>query len=188
MLTMCDEEQPGRSRSHGLRPEILDAQATRLGLARITGRCAWSGYDAAFGGALDQAAALGVTHVVFGDILFLEHREWAERICASRGLTAVEPLWGSSTDTLFEEWVASGDEAVIVTARAQFLDESWLGRVLSREMATAFRALRVDACGERGEYHTVVTNSSLFPAPIRWRAGLRVRRADCWALDVELAP
>ena len=32
MVTMCDDEA-GRSRSHGLRPEVLDAQAARLGLA-----------------------------------------------------------------------------------------------------------------------------------------------------------
>src|SRR5688572_2055734 len=80
MITMCDDEA-GRSRSHGLRPEVLDAQAERLGLARITGNCKWSGYDAAFSVALEQAAARGITHVVFGDILFEEHRMWAERMC-----------------------------------------------------------------------------------------------------------
>ena len=34
LVTMFDEEA-ARSRSHGLRPEILDAQADRLGLRRI---------------------------------------------------------------------------------------------------------------------------------------------------------
>src|SRR5262245_19598727 len=69
MITMCDDEA-GRSRSHGLRPDVLDAQANRLGPARIIGRCAWADYDAAFTGALEQAAACGITHVIFGDILF----------------------------------------------------------------------------------------------------------------------
>ena len=48
-----------------------------------------------------KLAADGVTHVIFGDILFDEHRRWAERMCDAAGLTAVEPLWGSSTTTLF---------------------------------------------------------------------------------------
>ena len=187
MITMCDGDG-GRSRSHGLRPEVLDAQAARLDVARITGTCAWSTYDAAFAGALEEAAARGITHVIFGDILFEEHRLWAERICAAAGLTAVEPLWGDSTDVLFEEWVSSGSEAVIVTARAEFLDESWLGRTLRPEMHAELRRRRVDACGERGEYHTMVTGTPLFSAPLRWRREGHVLRSGCWALDVVVDP
>jgi len=88
MITMFDEPA-ARSRSHGLRPEVLDAQADRLGLRRVTGRCGWDTYDAAFGDALRQVKADGVTHVIFGDILFDEHRLWAETQCAAHGLTAV---------------------------------------------------------------------------------------------------
>jgi len=36
MITMFDEPA-ARSLSHGLRPEVLDAQADRLGLRRVTG-------------------------------------------------------------------------------------------------------------------------------------------------------
>lgn len=187
MVTMCDDEA-GRSRSHGLRPEVLDAQAARLGLARITGACGWSDYDAVFSAALERVAGRGITHVLFGDILFEEHRQWAERMCAVAGLTAVEPLWGDSTDLLFEEWVSSGSEAVIVTARAEFLDRSSLGRVLQRELSAEFRRLGVDACGERGEYHTLVTNSPLFATPLRWRSEGHVLRSGCWALDVAVDP
>lgn len=187
MVTMCDDEA-GRSRSHGLRPEVLDAQAARLGLARFTGACGWSDYNAAFSGALERVAERGITHVIFGDILFEEHRLWAERICAGAGLTAVEPLWGESTDVLFEEWVSSGGEAVIVTARAEFLDQSWLGRILQRDLSGEFRRLGVDACGERGEYHTLVTNSPLFASPLRWRSEGHVLRSGCWALDVAVDP
>jgi diphthine-ammonia ligase len=187
MITMCDDEA-GRSRSHGLRPDVLDAQANRLGLARITARCTWADYDTAFTGALEQAAARGITHVIFGDILFEEHRRWAERICAGCGLSAVEPLWGMSTDVLFEEWVSSDSEAVIVTARAEHLSESWLGRVLHRNIYAELRRLGVDACGERGEYHTLVTNSPLFRAPLRWRSVGHVLRSGCWALDVAVDP
>src|SRR4051794_19610631 len=96
MITMFGEDA-ARSRSHGLRPEVLAAQADRLGLRRITGRCTWETYDAAFDAALLEAKADGVSHVIFGDILFDEHRAWAEARCAAHGLTAVEPLFGSST-------------------------------------------------------------------------------------------
>jgi diphthine-ammonia ligase len=183
---MCDEAA-ARSRSHGLRPEVLDAQADRLGLRRLARACSWPTYNAAFSDALAEVAADGVTHVVFGDILFDEHRRWAEDMCAPHGLVAVEPLFGCSTTTLFDEWVASGGDAIIVTARAEFLDESWLGRPLRAEMAREFAQLGVDPCGERGEYHTVVTSSPLFSRPLTLALGERVQRSGCWAVDVRIA-
>jgi len=183
MVTMFDDEG-ARSRSHGLRPEVLDAQADRLGLRRIARGCSWRTYNDAFSNALAEVAAGGLTHVVFGDILFEEHRRWAERMCEPHGLTAVEPLWGMSTDVLFDEWVASGADALIVTARAEFLDQTWLGRRLGRECRDDFTRLGVDPCGERGEYHTVVTNTPLFDRPLRLRHGDQILHSDCWALDV----
>jgi diphthine-ammonia ligase len=185
MITMVDEAA-ARSRSHGLRPELLDAQAQRLGLQRVLGRCTWETYDAAFSQALGTVKAQGVTHVVFGDILFEEHRVWAETQCAAHGLIAVEPLFGSSTLTLFEEWTASGAEAIIVTVRAACLDATWLGRPLRGDMIAEFERLHVDPCGERGEYHTAVIDSPLFSAPIEVEPGEHVLRSGCWALDLRL--
>jgi uncharacterized protein (TIGR00290 family) len=186
MVTMFDEDAV-RSRSHGLRPEVIAAHADRLGLTQVIGRCSWDTYNDTFSRALERLAAGGVTHVVFGDIMFDEHRRWAERMCEGRGLTAVEPLWGESTDALFDEWIASGAEALIVTARAQFLDDTWLGRSLSADMAADFVRLGVDKCGERGEYHTVVTRCPLFSRPVALRTAGAVQRSGCWALDVEVA-
>jgi len=183
MVTMFDE-QAARSRSHGLRPDILSAQAERLGLRRLTGRCTWASYDAVFAATLAGLAADGVTHVVFGDILFEEHRRWAEQMCEPHGLIAVEPLFGVSTDQLFDEWVGSGASAVIVTARAEFFDQTWLGRRLCGEMRGELERLGVDRCGERGEYHTLVTDCPAFRSPLPVRFGERVLRSGCWALDV----
>jgi uncharacterized protein (TIGR00290 family) len=186
MVTMCDEDA-ARSRSHGLRPAVLDAHAARLGLRRIVGTCTWETYDDAFTAALADLAREAVTHVIFGDIVFDEHRRWAESMCAPLGLIAVEPLFGISTTTLFEEWTASGSEAIIVTARTAYLDRSWLGRPLRREMLDEFARLGVDPCGERGEYHTVVSNSPLFSRPVALELGETVERSGCWALDCQVS-
>ena len=75
-LTMFDESGQ-RSRSHGLRPELVTAQAARLGLRLVTARCEWATYDAALTDALRVLADDGITHVVFGDLVYPEHREWA---------------------------------------------------------------------------------------------------------------
>jgi uncharacterized protein (TIGR00290 family) len=185
-ITMFDEARE-RSRSHGLRPELLTAQTRRLGLEHIPAGCTWDTYDHAFSAALGELRPLEVTHVIFGDIMFDEHRRWAERMCSGAGLTAVEPLWGEPTDDLLREFLATGSEATIVTVRAALLDETWLGRPLSVEAGEELVRLGVDPCGERGEYHTFVTHTPLFSEPLAIRAAGRVLRSGCWALDVELA-
>ncbi len=184
-ITMFNEDGT-RSRSHGLRPEIVEAQVERLGLRSITQRCSWDTYDAAFDRALAQTAELGVTHVVFGDILFDEHREWAQRLSGGRGLVAVEPLWKQSTTDLYREFLAAGIRARIVTVRSSKLDESFLGRELAEDLLDEFAARHVDPCGERGEYHTVVTSCPGFSRPLRLRALGRESHSGCVAEDLVL--
>jgi len=189
-VTMFDTEG-ARSRSHGLRPEIVASQASRLGLRPIAARCDWSTYNAAFTRALRSLRGLDITHAIFGDILFPEHRAWAEARCAEAGLTAVEPLWGSSTDVLLDNFLASGATALLVTVRKPFLDERWLGRPLDASMKPLFAERGIDPCGERGEYHTAVVNGPSFAGPIEVDTGASVVRGDCLAVDLvprEAAP
>jgi uncharacterized protein (TIGR00290 family) len=184
-ITMFNEDG-SRSRSHGLRPEILAAQMDRLGLQAISQRCSWDTYDAAFACALSTARNLGITHVIFGDILFDEHRQWAEHISTAGGLTAVEPLWRLSTTDLFHDCLASGTRARIVTVRESKLDASFLGRDLSEDLLAEFVTRDVDPCGERGEYHTVVWSCPAFASPLRVRALGRATTSGCIAEDLVL--
>ena len=184
-VTMLNEDG-SRSRSHGLRPEVIQAQVDRLGLEWIPRQCSWSTYDEAFRDALGEAASMGVTHVVFGDILFDEHRAWATRLAASQGLQAVEPLWGLSTSDLYLDFLALGGKARIVTIRSSVLDASFLGRELTPAMLDEFNALGVDPCGERGEYHTVVTDCPAFARPLQLHACGRGGQNGCLAEDLEV--
>jgi diphthine-ammonia ligase len=182
-LTMFNADAT-RSRSHGLRPEILTAQVERLGLTSIIQRCEWATYDEAFDRGLAEAASLGVTHVVFGDILFDEHKQWAERLTSGRGLTAVEPLWKQSTTDLYRDFLALDARARIVTVRESELDASFLGRELAEDLLPELVARGVDPCGERGEYHTVVTACPAFSRPLRLRAIGRATNSGCIAEDL----
>jgi uncharacterized protein (TIGR00290 family) len=182
-LTMFDETGQ-RSRSHGLRPELVAAQASSLGLRPVSARCSWATYDESFTRGLRSLVSDGITHVVFGDLLFPEHRAWAEARCAEAGVTAVEPLFGRPTSELFDAFIASGATALMVTIREPWLDETWLGRALSADMKTSFAGRGIDPCGERGEYHTAVVDGPAFAQRIRVTSGERVRRGDCVALDL----
>jgi uncharacterized protein (TIGR00290 family) len=185
MITMLNEDGT-RSRSHGLRPEVIAAQAERLGLAWLTGTCTWDGYTIEFCRVLSRLKAHGVTHVIFGDIMFPSHRAWDERVCAMENLTPVLPIWGEPTDRLLHEFLESGGDARLVTVRATSLDESWLGRRLTTDILPELQRLGVDPCGENGEYHTLVTNSRLFSSPLPIVAHGHVLRNGCWALDVSV--
>src|SRR5436190_11793510 len=55
MVTMFDE-QAVRSRSHGLRPEVVAAQAERLGVSQFIGRCTWDTYTSVYQELMNQVA------------------------------------------------------------------------------------------------------------------------------------
>lgn len=185
MITMFGEDGT-RSRSHGLRPEILDAQAARLGLPLFAGRGSWASYESDYLQALDDVRALDITHVIFGDIMYESNREFPERVCAAQGLTAVEPLWGEPTSALVREFIATGADARIVTVREGLLDASWLGRRLTTALLDDLARAGIDPCGEHGEYHTVVLDAPLFAAPLPVAFGQQVLRGGCWAVDMEM--
>jgi diphthine-ammonia ligase len=186
MITMFNEDG-ARSRSHGLRPEIIQAQAARLGLPLFAGRGSWATYESDYRQALEDARSLDITHVIFGDIMYESNREFPERVCAAEELTAVEPLWNEPTEALFREFVATGADARIVTIREGVLDATWLGRRLTLDMLEDIRTAGIDACGEHGEYHTVVLDAPLFSLPVRVTWGEQVVRSGCRAVDIEAA-
>ena len=103
------------------------------------------------------------------------------------GLAAVEPLWEQPTSELLREFLNLGGQALIVATKAALLDESWLGRPLSQELLSEFNKLGIDACGEYGEYHTLVTSSPLFTAPLEFRALGHHLHDGYWMLDLVLS-
>jgi diphthine-ammonia ligase len=183
MVTMFDEDG-GRSRSHGLRPAVVQAQADRLGLTLFTGRASWPDYEARYQDALARARALDITHVIFGDIMGESNRAFPERVCAAEGLTCVEPIFGEPTADLYTEFIRTGAVARMVTVRDGLLDASWLGRQLTLDLLPDLIARGIDPCGELGEYHTVVVDAPLFSSPLPLDFGKRVLVRDCWAIDL----
>ena len=147
-----------RSRSHGLRPEILHAQAKAFDLPLLTANASWESYEQAFTRLLASAARqYGATHAVFGDVFPDAHKEWAERVSNAAGLVALEPLWAEPTNDLVHEFITLGGKAIIVTVRDTVLDQTWLGKQINRDIVQALAARGIDPCGENGEYHSLVT-------------------------------
>lgn len=185
LLTMFAEDG-GRSRSHGLSRDIIEAQAEAMAIPSITARAGWSDYEQVF---LAQIAALkeqGLADGVFGDIDLEPHRSWVERVCAEHAVTPHLPLWQAARRELLHEFIAAGFLALIVVVDRKRLDETFLGRRLDGQTVTDLEAAGVDACGEEGEFHTLVFDGPLFSSALHLRPGGIVRREGYSFLEIGL--
>jgi uncharacterized protein (TIGR00290 family) len=183
-VTMVDE-LGARSRSHGVRVELLQQQMRALGIEHVTRKCEWSSYEQELVDGLKELRMdYGVSHVVYGDIVYPEHRASAERFASAAGLNAVEPLWGKTTAAVVQGFLQSRGRALIVTVGARWLDSTWLGVELTEDRVARLAELGVDPCGENGEYHTFVTDSPSFAEPVQVELGQVVSVRGCWAIDL----
>ncbi len=179
-------ESGERSRSHGLRRDVVEAQARELGVALEGAATSWKAYEEDLVGILRRLAGAGIEAVVFGDIDLQAHLDWEEMVCRGVGLTPVLPLWREEHLGLVREFVGAGFETRIVAVKDQLLPPDYLGRVLTPDLAEEFTRQGIDACGENGEFHTVVTNGPLFTHPIDLVPGERVLRDGYWFIDFEV--
>ncbi|GGO33747.1 adenine nucleotide alpha hydrolase [Deinococcus humi] len=160
------DETGQRSRSHGLRPEILEAQAAALGVPLRTARASWASYEAEFTTLLAGAVVDGATAAVFGDIDLAAHRDWEEKVCRAAGLRASLPLWLEPRRALVDELLGLGFRALIVAVKEDALPARLLGRTLDAGVVAEIESLGADACGENGEYHTVLVDGPDFARPL----------------------
>jgi uncharacterized protein (TIGR00290 family) len=186
LLTMLAEDG-AQSRSHGLPASVLQAQAARLGIPLLTRAAPRKEYEAVFVAALQKLKEQGVEAGVFGDIELAEHREWVERVCEVVGIEAHLPLWQESRAKLLDEFLSLGFKATVVATRDEELGNDYLGRVLDVALVQEFERLGIDLCGERGEYHTVVTDGPIFSRPLGLKEGLITLRLGTWFVDVQVA-
>ena len=179
LLNMLQED--GRhSRSHGLHVEILQAQARSLNLPLTTRATSWDNYEETFIAALRDLAAGGIQAAVFGDIDIDHHREWEEKVCAAAELTPHLPLWQRDRRELLEEFLGLGFRATIVACNDEQMGNRYLGRTLDASLIDEFERIGIDPCGEKGEYHTVVTDGPLFDHPIQFQPGEFSQHSGYW--------
>ena len=182
LVNMMNEN--GRiSRSHGLPLSILQQQASAINVPIIATPTSWNDYKLHFINTLHQIKQQHhIEAMVFGDIDLQPHRDWEEMVCAEAGLTAMLPLWQQDRRELVNQMIQSGIEAVIVSCNPQ-MGESFLGRSINHELVDELEKAGIDACGENGEYHTVVVNCPLFSKPVQLPSYTKVLHENYWFLD-----
>ncbi|GGG56708.1 diphthine--ammonia ligase [Hymenobacter glacieicola] len=169
----------GRVSMHGVRVELLEAQARRIGLPltklELPEMPDMAEYEQRMRATLAPLQAQGIQHSIFGDIYLEDLRRYREQQLAQLGMQAVFPLWQRPAADLLREYLDLGFRAVVVCVNEKFLDSSFCGRLLNEEFLRDLPA-GVDACGENGEYHSFVFNAPYFSSPIPFERGELVRR------------
>ena len=111
---------------HGVRVELLEAQAQRIGLPltklELPEMPDMAEYEQQMRTTLAPLQAKGITHAVFGDIYLEDLRLYRERQLAQIGLAAVFPLWQRPNDELLREYLGLGFRAVVVCVNEKYLD------------------------------------------------------------------
>jgi diphthine-ammonia ligase len=168
---------------HGTEARMIQLQSQAIGIPLLQKLTTWESYEQEFKEAVRSLLPKGIKGMVFGDIYLDEHKEWVERVCGELGIEAIEPLWKKSTEEIFTDFVDAGFEAVIVSAQAGLIDQSWVGQRLDRKFLAYLKTRNVDLCGENGEYHTLVVNGPLFKRRIEIIESKTINRDNRWLLD-----
>ncbi|SIS97774.1 Diphthamide synthase (EF-2-diphthine--ammonia ligase) [Roseivivax lentus] len=161
----------GRVAMHDTRAEILRAQAAALELPLIEVTLPWpcpnAEYERIMAAETAKLEAAGITHMVFGDLFLEDIRAYREAKLAGTGITPLFPIFGAPADTprLAREMMESGLAARIATCDTSRLDAAFAGRTWDAALLAELPGT-VDPCGENGEFHTIVTASPEFRAPL----------------------
>jgi uncharacterized protein (TIGR00290 family) len=178
LLTSINESV-SRVSMHGVREDILRAQADAAGLPLLTIPLPWPCtneiYEARLRAAVERAVADGFTHVAFGDLFLEDVRKYREDRLAGTGLTPLFPLWLRPTPALAREMIAGGIRARISTLDPRVMPRELIGAEFDEALLAALPP-SVDPCAERGEFHTCVTAGPMFSAPIDVERGEVVDR------------
>jgi diphthine-ammonia ligase len=161
LLNMMNEN--GKiSRSHGLPLSILNQQAQKMQLPLEGVPATWGDYEEKFISTLKGLKTkYSLDAAVFGDIDLQAHKDWEDKVCEAASIKAILPLWQQDRITLVNEMIDIGIEAMIVSCNIQ-MGESYLGKILTKQLAQELKEKGIDPCGENGEFHTLVLNCPLF--------------------------
>jgi len=172
-------EAAGRVAMHAVRRELVERQAAAAGLplwaVPLPWPCSNEQYESLMAHACAKAVSEGIDGVAFGDLFIEDVRDYREKQMAGTGLEPIFPIWGLRTRTLAEEMIAAGVRAKLTCVDKAKLDQSFAGREFDRTLLSALPE-GVDACGERGEFHSFVYAGPMLNAALPVAVGVTVVR------------
>lgn len=174
---------------HGVRRSILEAQADAAGLPLhvidLPWPCSNEIYAQLMGDFVKAQVTADIDAMAFGDLFLQDIRAYRETQLAGTGLKPIFPLWQRPTAELAREMIDGGLVTHVATVDPRHLDPTFAGR----RFDAAFLAdlpLRVDPCGENGEFHTCVSAGPMFSRTLDIDVGSVVERDGFVFADLSL--
>jgi uncharacterized protein (TIGR00290 family) len=161
---------------HGVREELIDAQAAGIGipLIKVT---VYEGsneeYENRMSETLQELKSEGIETVAFGDIFLEDLRTYREHQMKRIGMECLFPIWKKNTGDLVIHFLHEGFKTIICCINDAYLDETWCGRIMDEKFIPDLPA-GVDPCGENGEFHSFCYEGRVFRKPIPVRTGEKI--------------
>jgi uncharacterized protein (TIGR00290 family) len=189
LMTSVSEEFR-RISHHGVREELLEAQAEAIGVSlkkvylpsSQTTPCTNEVYEAIMGRVLEDFKSQGISVVAFGDLFLEDLRAWRENNLAKAGMTGLFPIWKRDTTQLARHIIALGFKAILSCVEGK-VGPGFVGRPYDERLLDDLPT-GIDPCGEYGEFHSFVYDGPCFERPVDVDVGEIVVRDGRYYADI----
>ncbi len=172
---------------HGVRRELLEQQASRIGLPleiiEIPNPCPNDEYEHLMSAFVEDVKRREIDCFAFGDLFLEDVRRYRERNLEGTGITPLFPIWGLDTKTLSRQMVKTGIKTVLTCVDTEQLPGEYVGRYYDDALLENLPE-KVDPCGENGEFHSFVFDAPFFDSPIDIEVGEVIQRGQFVFADV----
>ncbi|MDR8393876.1 adenine nucleotide alpha hydrolase [Aliifodinibius sp. S!AR15-10] len=172
---------------HGVRIELLRLQAESIGLplhiVEIPYPCSDDKYAEVMSTFVKDAKNAGIACFAFGDLFLEDVRRYREEKLEGTGVEPIFPLWNQPTDELSSQMVESGIKAVLTCLDPAKLPKEFIGHEYNEQFLSSI-PVKIDPCGEHGEFHSFVFDGPMFQTPIDVSLGNVVERDGFVFMDV----
>ncbi len=171
MSTFSEETE--RLSMHGIRQELIQAQADAMNLplhSFFLPSNIMKDYEKSMEVLLLKLKEKGVNHIAFGDIFLEDLKNYRENQLKKVGMKAIFPLWKENTLALVKAFESNGFKSVCCCLDSKKVNQKLLGKNIDTEFISGLSA-QVDPCGENGEFHSFCFEGPIFEQSISFALG-----------------
>ena len=172
---------------HGVRVELLKAQAESIGLPveiiELPDPCTNEDSEIIIGTFIDKVKADNIKCIAFGDLYLEDIRKYREDQLKDTGIQPIFPIWGIPTDELSKTLIENGIKTVITCVDSKQISEDFAGKNYDQQFLESLPE-SADPCGENGEFHSFVYDGPMFKEAIKITVGETVHKGQFVFADV----
>jgi uncharacterized protein (TIGR00290 family) len=163
---------------HGVKEELIEQQAKSIGipfLKMYVKEGSNEEYEKNMGAFLKEQKAMGVEHVIFGDIFLKDLRAYRDKNLEKVRMKGVYPLWNINTAQLAYDFIRLGFKTILCCTNDAYLGENEVGTLFDLNLLNSLPA-NVDHCGENGEFHTFCFDGPIYKYPVKFGVKEKIYR------------